>query len=151
MRIHSDILTGQDFTEAARLANVLVVDMTTHRSQSRKHAYSFSLSGSGRNGGQWGTQPYKTATWDEWGIVFNHLFDVDPLAHCGKWPYLSGEHFHWVTNDRFRHLTPTYQHLRHKWNRHGRNVTGTYYVSTCDCGALQRRMIHGHDFAELAS
>lgn len=151
MRIHSDTLTRQDFADAASHAGVTVVDIVQHGSQSRQRAFTFSLSGSGRNGGQWGTQPYRTATWDEWGIVFAELFRLDPLAHTGKYPYLSGEHFHWSTGDRFRFLTPTYQHLRHKWNRTGHAATGTYAVSECTCGAIQRWMVHGHDFAELAS
>jgi hypothetical protein len=153
MRIHSDLLSVQDFADAARRAGVTVVgNLGIHRSQSRTQAFTFTLSGNGRNGGQWGNQPHKTATWDEWGIVFAHLFDVDPLAHTGKWPYQSGEHFDWATGGRFRTLTPASQHLRHKWNRAlGPSLTGSYYVSECDCGAIQRVMADGRRFGELVS
>lgn len=151
MRIHSDILTRQNFINAAYAAGVSVIDLSEHGSHSRLRAFTWTLSGSGRNGGQWGTQDHKAATWDEWGIFFSHLFEVDPLAHNGKWPYLSGEHFHWSTGGRFHELRPSEQHKRHKWNRQGLGATGSYAIAVCSCGALQRWMVYGHEFAELAS
>lgn len=153
MRIHSDTLTRQDFTEAAKAAGASIVwiEFKEHGSRSRARAFTFHLAGSSSYRGGWaGNNGYNAATWDEWGIVFNHLFDVDALAHTGKWPYSSGEHFHWVTGGRFRNLTPSQQHARHKWNPLGA-VTGSYAVAECKCGATQRWMIHGHVFAELAS
>lgn len=150
MRIHSDTLTRQDFTEAAKRAGAGIIELTEHGSHSRARAFKFYLRGHSTYRTQQGDRDDYAATWDEWGIVFNHLFDVDALAHTGKWPYSSGEHFHWVTGGRFRNLTPSQQHARHKWNPLGA-VTGSYAVAECKCGATQRWMIHGHDFAELAS
>src|SRR5258705_6579708 len=114
MRIHSNTLTHEDFADAAKRAGVSIVELSEHGSQSRKHAFKFALEGtSGRPRG-FGAGG-EAATWDEWGIVFAHLFNVDPDAHTGKNGYLSAEHYHWVTGDRFRTLTPLLQHKRHKW------------------------------------
>lgn len=151
MRIHSNTLTRQDFTDAAKRADVTLVDLTEHGSQSRARAFVFYLSGSGTQGGQWGTQNYKTATWDEWGIVFAHLFHVDPQAHCGKNGYRNAEHYHWSTDDRFRTLTPLLQHKRHNWSVVNRSITGNYMVAQCKCGAVNRWMAYGHDWEEIAS
>jgi hypothetical protein len=79
------------------------------------------------------------------------LFDVDPLAHCGKNGYQSAEHYHWTTGNRFRALWPQWQHKRHKWIPQGSVATGAYYVYACDCGATQRHMAHGRQFAELSA
>lgn len=152
MRIHSDILTPLDFVNAANRAQVGVIKLTEHGSRSRARSFDFTLTGTSphwRNGGNYGANTDdKAASWDEWGMVFNHLFDIDPNAHCGR-IYLSGEHFHWSTGDRFRALTPPFQHPRHKWDRRGHSIT--YFVAECDCGATQRWMMPGHNFAELAS
>lgn len=133
MRIHSDILTRDDFAAAARRAGVSLVQLAEHGSKTRVKAFSFYVSGSGVQGGQWGTQDYRTATWDEWGILLGHLFDVDAEAHCGKGSYLSADDYHWQTADRFRTLTPDRQHKRHKWEFKG--ISGEH---GCKCGAGRR-------------
>lgn len=142
MIIHSDKLTHQDFQSAAKVAGVEIVDVTSKGSRSRKGSFSFAISGSGRYGGQWGTQDYSAATWDEWGIFLAQLFAIDPEAHTGKNGYLSAEHFNWMTGNRFLRLDVRDQHKRHKWAHHS-VATGTYYVHSCDCGASTRTLARG--------
>jgi hypothetical protein len=151
MRIHSDTLDLVDMHVAAKVAGVQIIDLSEHGSRSRVRAFSWTLSGSGSYRSQYRNSDHKAATWDEWGIFFAHLFNVDPLAHTGKWPYLSGVHFDWSTGGRYRTLTPSQQHLRHKWNPLGSDATGKFYAYECACGAYQRQMTGSHDFAELAS
>lgn len=154
MRIHSDTITHRDFINAAYTARVAVVDLSTYGSRSRDRAFKFYLSGSGITGGQWGSQDYKTATWDEWGIFLGHLFDVDPIAHTGKNSYLSAQHYHWVTGDRFRTLTPRHQHHRHRWEYRGnfdpdfRPDRSGFSEAWCSCRAIKRWVIRG-DFWSL--
>lgn len=153
MRIHTNILTRQDFTNAAKHAGVTLIELSEHGSQSRARAFKFTLEGtSGRPPG-FGQGDWETATWDEWGIVFAHLFDIDPEAHCGKNGYQSAEHYHWVTGNRFRTLTPLLQHKRHNWlsGVGGTSITGTFHVRTCKCGAVQRWLAYGHQWEEIAS
>lgn len=161
MRIHTDKLDTdmRAFREARELASVGIERLTLHGSQSRARAFDFLLSGNGRTGeqygnsGNYGATQYKAATWDEWGIFLNHLFDVDPDARVAK-VYEGAEHFHWVTGDRYRTLTPADQHVRHNWlsgDAGGRSATGSYHVQSCKCGAIVRRMVHGHGwYAEIA-
>lgn len=153
MRIHSNTLTTQDFHDAAKAAGVAVVDLTEHGSRSRARAFNFTLTGSGSYRSQWASSDHKAATWDEWGIVFAALFDVDPAAFAGSksWGYEGRANFHWRTGDRFRTLTPSRQHKRHKWHGYGTVVTGSYAVAECDCGALHRWMMPGHQWSDIAS
>lgn len=153
MRIHSDVLTESDVYSAAQFAGVRVVDLDVKGSQSRGKAFNFTLSGSGAHRSQWASSDHQAATWDEWGIVLNRLFVVDPLAHTGKNGYLSAEHFHWMTADRYRTLTPDDQHRRHNWlsgDTNGRSVGNAYRVFSCKCGAVGRQMMPGHSFDELS-
>lgn len=153
MRLHSDTITHRDFIHAAHTARVAVVDLSTHGSRSRDHAFKFTLSGTGAQTSQWGSSDHRCATWDEWGIFLAHLFDVDPIAHTGKNSYLSGQHYHWVTGDRFRTLTPEYQHKRHRWE--SRRMfdpdfrDSGYHELWCACRAIQRCVKYGESFWSL--
>jgi hypothetical protein len=156
MRIHTNTLIRKDFRDAAHEAGVSIVELSEHSSQSRARAYKFYLSGSaGRPGNR---RDEQAATWDEWGIFLAHLFNIDPNAHTGKNGYLSAEHYHWVTSDRFRTLTPSQQHKRHKWQYmpllpgdfNDANTRSFYAVAQCNCGATQRWILHGHTWEEMA-
>lgn len=161
MKIHSNILTRQDFQDAARKAGagVYLVDFETCGSRSRIRAFKFTLTGNSshwRNGGTYGANhDDRAATWDEWGMFLAHLFDVDPQAHCGKNSYLSAEHFHWSTSDRFRALTPPYQHARHRWQPTpvvGSSQERGYYESQCtECEALHRYVAYGHTWEAISA
>lgn len=149
MRIHSSVLQEQHFHDAAKIAGVTIIKYDVKGSKSRVHAYDVALSGHGVRGGMYGNLDYPTATWDEWGMMLNHLFDVDPQARIAR-VYEGAEHFHWATCARFKTLTPEFAEYRHKWNRRGRSITGAYAVAECDrCSAGNRWLMPGHAFAEL--
>lgn len=151
MRIHSSVLQEQHFRDAAKRAGVSIIKCDVKGSRSRAHAYDVALSGRGVNGGMYGNLGYPTATWDEWGMMLNHLFDVDPEAIVRR-IYDSAEHFHWATGNRFTTLTPEYGEYRHRWERHGLASTRTYATMTCKrCDAINRWMMPGYTFAELTS
>lgn len=152
MRIHSNTVNEADIRRVVDVlvgGNVRVHSLTRHGSRSRHHALNLILSGSSKFGGQYGDLNYAAATWDEWGIVLNAIFELDPDAVV-LGVYESAEHFHWVTGDRYRMLTPGAQHLRHNWlsgDAGGRSVGGSYYVQSCKCGAIVRRLAHGRTFS----
>jgi len=109
MRIHTDHLTTADIYKAARFARVDVVDLTEHKSQSRDHSFNVKLEGESRRRPNPGasSKGYASgyaATWDQWGVFFAILFDIDPAAICGtaKRPIYDGrDDFERKTNGRF--------------------------------------------------
>lgn len=140
MRIHSDVLATPEFRQAAYLAGVDLIEFDESGSRSRARAFKFSLSGSSPYQRGFGASKNgeHAATWDEWGIFLAVLFGFDPNAHCGKNSYLSAEHFHWVTGNRFETLSVDDQHKSHIWGYGQPSATGTYSVSNCACGAIRR-------------
>ena len=163
MRIHSNTLTAEHIanivngtrdTAGPDRADIRIMGITKHRSQSRAQAFEVALSGNGTDGGAYGALDYKVATWDEWGIVLNALFDADPELTVPR-VYESADHFHWVTGDRYRTLRHGEIHLRHRWGSQydawttqaGNSATGSYHVSECKCGAILRRMGHGRTWS----
>lgn len=153
MKIHSNFLTAQDMLSAAAYTGVRLVEFDTVGSRSRAHAFTFSLTGTSSHNRGFGAEG-KAATWDEWGIVLGRLFKIDTAAHTGKNGYLSAEHFHWQTGDRFRSLTPADQHKRHRWEVGRANLTGVYSATRCeadDCEAIHRWILSPHKWAEIAS
>lgn len=151
MRIHSGLLTQADFEAACRVAGTKSLGCQRHGSRSHGSAFEFSMSGSGTWGGQWGSQDYKAATWDEWGIVLNHLFTVDPTTKCRA--YENALHFHWTTSDRFKNLQAAQKHVRHRWTRGLPH--GTYSEATClhrsACNAQIRWPIFGRTWNDIAA
>jgi hypothetical protein len=145
MRLHTDTITADHLTDAARTAGVGLT-YSRHGSRTRHHAWEITLTGSSpypRNPGGPGVPDgydptERAATWDQWGIFLAHLFRQDPNATTRD--YLSGEHYRWATGNRYDTLTPTEQHKRHKWATTGDSVTGTYFVQECGCGAILRRL-----------
>lgn len=127
MRIHSDVLTLADFYAATANLPGVFVTVSQHGSRSHAHGFELSLEGNGyaKNTGTYGaSQGEKGATWDEWGAVFSHLFEVDPNALAGspKYPaYSDGYEFHYATNDRFEvpGELPKDTHKRHTWESNG--------------------------------
>lgn len=144
MRIHTSLT--RDEIRGCIPSGVTVLGLSQHGSRSRSHAFELSLSGSGRQGGQWGNLDEKSATWDEWGIVLAGIFRLDPNATTRD--YENGEHFRWATGARYDSLKVTAQH-NHRWSHKGTVVTGSYYVSDCSCGAVLRRMARGYTFDAL--
>lgn len=148
MRIHSSVLTHDDFTNAATLANVRVIKCDPKGSRSRAGAFDFALSGSGVNGGMYGNLDYPTATWDEWGIVLNHLFTVDPDARIPR-VYEDAEHFDFVTCGRYSDLTPAECCKRHKWT-FNHNIAGVYSVFDCNKCGSERINLYGKTWAQFS-
>lgn len=166
MRIHTDTITHQDVVEAVRAAGV-VTEVTAwgtevrsvrltdpgvrhHGSRKRDHAFEVGLLGTSSratNSGIYGAGSGKAATWDEWGMFLGALYEKDPLMFAGH--YQHAAYFHWVTGGRFRDLTPAGQHKNHRWVYQGEVLTGSYRVSECKCGALQRHLAYGVKFSDI--
>ena len=99
MRIHSDTLTIDDLTEAARAIPGGHINITEHGSRKRDHAFEVNMFGDpGKdrhgiarsyysNGGSYGanTGPYRALTWVEWGDWMVELLKIDPGAIIGSY------------------------------------------------------------------
>ena len=131
MKIHSDILTEKHFhaaTDAAGMAGVYVSQLEVKGSRSRKRRIDLKLAGNSNRNQNHGTGnsnrnqnhgTVKAATWDEWGMFINALFEIDPNAIIGQ--YDGMEIFREVTDNRFDTLTAPYAHGNHKWINTGAN------------------------------
>lgn len=120
MRIHTDTLTQLNVFEAARHARV-EVDMSSHGSRKRDHAFNVLLTGESRrrpNSGKGGASDDYAATWDQWGVFLAFLFNLDP--HMVTPYYADANEFHTRTSDRFDVLDfwPSDAHGDHtfRWN-----------------------------------
>ena len=139
MRIHSDILTEQDIFKATQATGMENVngDVSTHGSRSRARALNVLLTGNSTsrpNSGKHGAQNDDyAATWDEWGIFLNALYEIDPNLVT---PYYADAYdFHRKTNDRFTDLLWENQCKRHNWE-----YSPTMGGHTCKkCNARQVR------------
>lgn len=83
MRIHSDTLDRDTVFRAALAAKTYAEVLSAHGSRSRAGAFEVQLSGSSPYTAQSGA--WKAATWDEWGVFLDSLFDIDPHMIAG--PY----------------------------------------------------------------
>lgn len=147
MRIHSNFIETDDIRKAARLAGVSFTRFGLHGSRKREAAFDVILSGSSPRRQNQGED--MAATWDEWGHFLGTLFALDP--HMVTPYYADAEHFHWMTGGRFQDFDLSTQHAAgHRWERNGDSVTGSYHVSECKCGAVQRWLSRG-TWAEFAA
>lgn len=161
MRIHTNDV--QAVREAIREATAsmpgVYAEHSAHGSRIRAGAVELRLEGNGRTGGQWGGTDNQSATWDEWGVVLQAIFDADPLAVAGgqKCPTYAGrEHYEWATGRRFvafrdwpRGL-PTDTHKQHRWEYMGDAVTRAYSVHACTrCSAVKRYLLDGSTAREI--
>jgi hypothetical protein len=113
MRLHSDTLTRDEIHAAltdADIPGVFIDVCTAHGSRPRSRGFEIRLAaceGRDRNGkkrrprntgtyGGDGHDPYKGATYDEWGYFIAELFERDPEAIFG--PYNGRDGFHKMTN-----------------------------------------------------
>ena len=119
MKVHTDILTEQDFhkaTSAGGMVGVAVKKLEAKGSRSRKRSFDVTLSGTHKG-------PSYAATWDEWGIFINALFVADPDAIVGMYP--SYEAFRDVTYCRFDNATQLLTRCtkrNHKWEAAGGEI-----------------------------
>lgn len=157
MRIHTDHLTFNQVINAAMDMQDVYIDVTRHGSRKRDHAFELSVSAEPRkgrrprnSGNRGADEGEAAATWDEWGVIFARLFDIDPGMTCHA--YDGAEHYHWSTGNRFRDPATLEMHDQHRWEYSGQAVTGSYHVSECKCGAIRRWLTSGTwtDFAEAS-
>lgn len=124
MRIHSDTLTAEDISEAthARGMRGVFPEIAVKGSQKRTRRFDVRLTGSGQlpisivtagPSGAFITHNAKVATWDEWGMYIDALYQIDPEAIIG--PYKGREDFRTSTYKRFDTLTAPFQHEKHAW------------------------------------
>lgn len=147
MKIYTDLLAPSDIYRAAADAGSDVdVELTSHSSRSRSHAFTVHLIAEPRPGrrrntntGRQGAGYDCAATWDEWGNFLATLFQLDPNIVAG--PYDGREDFTWQTAGRYfqKSYTPCDQH-RWTWNGSPRQAEQTYTCSK-DCGALRRHRV----------
>jgi hypothetical protein len=104
MRLHTDLLTTGDLRVA--LPPAVDLDVSSHGSRSRHHAFSVALIGYGerhtrrRNTGQYGAGgDGAAATWSDWGRWLAELFERDPRAIAGQ--YNGAADFHAKTYGLF--------------------------------------------------
>ena len=130
MRLHTNSITREDLYAAANHAMVQI-SLTEHGSRSRDHAYDVHLTGSSNrrpNSGNYGADnDVYAATWDQWGVFFAWLFDVDPgmIAGTPKRPTYNGRddfhdktygRFEWTDRSNQRDYWPEDSHGNHSWN-----------------------------------
>lgn len=139
MMFHTDHVTYSNIYDAARAAGVSLDVCEEKGSRSRERAYKIVLSGdspSRQNTNGSDRERNFAASWDQWGVFLAHLFHIDRDAHTGKHGYKSGNHFDYVTSDRFGSgQMPEDYHRRHTWDWNGS-------VSECrspHCSAEWRR------------
>lgn len=152
MRIHTDKLTAADIHRATTAAGMrgVCADVREAGSRSRARRFDVSLTGTSTRRTNPGTSGYHyrddyAATWDEWGMFIQDLFNIDPDAIIGQ--YQSKNHFEEVTYDRYIHLTAPYQHGGggHTWRRNP--DTG---VSECAFCEARYDFLTLHSGAQLA-
>ena len=132
MKIWSDTLTQWQLWDAADKAHAKLTDSDQGKARKRSTVWNVALSGDspymqGTASREPGT---KAATWDQWGIFLNALFELDPEMTTQY--YASATDFHTITGRRFETLTFIDSHRVHKWQWDG-GKGGVY----CECGATR--------------
>ena len=140
MKLHTDKLTSADIYKATYDLPGVSVDVTPKGSRSKDHAFDVRLTGTSPrrpNSGRSGAGDEYAATWDEWGIFFARLYEIDP--EMTNWAYDNSDDFHWKTAARFHALIPAQQCRVHKFEYTGSAATGSYHVAQCNkCEAIKR-------------
>ena len=144
MRIHSDILSRTDVTNAARTALAYFDSLTEHGSRKRDHAFEVKLrGGSNRRPNFYNGSGDYAATWDQWGVFFSVLYDRDPNMVCGS-AYSDREDFDLKTSGRFAAFFGSRDETGNYWpaDAHGDHTfrySGTPRQQECTkCSAVQR-------------
>lgn len=129
MDIHTNLLTETDIINATKARGMRGVraQIIEKGSRSRDRKFDVKLFGNSKYRAQ--NSDKRAATWDEWGIVLEELFRIDPEMTTTH--YKDHDEFEWVTGGRFYHLQWEDQHLRHKWDYHAPRQF------ECECGASQ--------------
>lgn len=136
MRIHTD-LSAMHIIQAVQAVNipgVAIMKIEKKGSRSRKHRFDIALSGHSITGGAYGNVNYQTATWDEWGMAIEAIFQKDPKAIVG--PYRDHDDFRDVTMNRFDDLEPADMCKRHRWDPQGHYM---FYCKRCGAEHFNKR------------
>lgn len=138
MRIHTDLPEAEVYKMLDGMPGVYFEVMERHGSRSRANGFEVQLRGNSNRRPNYGTSRTadrtaddKAATWDEWGIFLNRVFEADPTATT--FYYESPDDFHFQTAERFMTLKFEDQHKSHKWDYSGEPRT-----FVCKCGAIRR-------------
>lgn len=114
MKIYSDTLSHFDMTSAAEKARVDITRGGSLGKPARKRAFRWEIALSGDSPYLQGNgDRYPAATWDQWGIFLNALFEADPNMSTEY--YRDRDEFRAVTDDRFDTLTYEQSHRKHDW------------------------------------
>ena len=141
MRIHSDSLDALEIRKAARIAGVAFTRFNLKGSRSHTGAFDVILTGSSTRRQNSNDNPDYAATWDEWGCFLGTLYAIDPAMVTPY--YSSADHFHWITNGRYRATVGDdfERGHNHRWEFSGESATGAYMVHGCardGCDAVRR-------------
>ena len=137
MRIHTSANYAQMLRTLRGLSGVYFDVLTEHGSRTHPRAFEVRLEGNGHrmNTGTHGAGYSRAATWDEWGVFFGRLYEIDPEARC--WAYYDAADFHERTSHRFTDGMPKDTHKRHTW-RSVDVCTGAVVRRCTTCTAVQR-------------
>ena len=114
MRIHTDLTTADVLRIVRDVPAAVTAETTAHGTRSGKaRGIELKLSGTS-NRRRNDDSGEDAATWDEWGIVLNALYDADPTMIV-KGVYDDAADFHYKTGTRYADLTGADQHRQHKW------------------------------------
>lgn len=107
MHLHTNVLTWRQIHNAARHAGAEIMDLDQSGSRIAERKFVVHLEGnSKRRPNRRGNHTGYAATWDQWGVFFGYLYDLDPKMVCGsglKYAlYRNANDFHIQTSGRFR-------------------------------------------------
>lgn len=135
MRIRTNA-TPDQVREAARVAGVTFDRFEVHGARSHAHGYDVLLNGSSgrRANGGWSGAVLGgyAATWDEWGVFLQKIFEADPTTDAGGY-YVGFADFREQTGGRYDGPFTECKNHKWAWNRG---------ESECakGCGAVRRPM-----------
>lgn len=118
MRIHVNNVTETDLrnilTGSDLLRGVKFLQLTPHVSRTHERAFEVRLTGSSHHRTMKGE--HEAATWDEWGVFINEVFNLDPTAKAGD--YKTQIQFDQYTVFRFDEIRDRSEMCtQHKWGR----------------------------------
>lgn len=154
MRIHvSDKVTIDTIMDAADKARVYFAEdggFSEHKSKTHDHAFEVHLTGdSKRRPNRYSGGDDYAATWDQWGVFLQVIFDADPNARCGsaKHPVYAnrGDYYYktdWRFMDRQDEVAYATEPVYWPADAHGDHTfryAGVPYENACTkCSAVKR-------------
>lgn len=141
----------QTIRNAAKLARVRFDRFKVTGSRTHARTFDVTLFGEssrlpngGRSGGYvYGQDNDHAATWDQWGVFLNAIFDADPTSRMTY--YRDAADYHWQTAARFAEGWPVDAHGDHRWEASGhpyRTEAGTVYTQSCKRCSASKRFVY---------